>query len=160
MSYEVLSPQPKVNWCYEDEAVAAAKKLESLGFVDWEVVVAKNDTLQIDYDNMSEGKLHPKFNATLGLLTQRFDKNNLGYTVHRSKSGTGNHVIVNLPGTMDEVERVAWQAAFGSDGIREALNLPRIKRNIKNPILLFMKKDRDITIKAYEDKPGRKFRDE
>lgn len=147
----------KVDWYYDDEAIAASKKLDDLGFVDWEVVVATDHTLQLDYDKMPVGKCPAKFKAILGLLKQRFDTNSeLKYEIHRSKSGKGNHVIVHLPKALDEVERVAWQAAFGSDGIREALNIMRITRNIKNPVLLFMRKDRVTTLTVCEI--GRKFR--
>jgi hypothetical protein len=38
------------------------------------------------------------------------------------------------------VERIAWQAAFGSDPKREALHLLSVSRGELNPILLFMRK--------------------
>lgn len=158
MSYELT---PKADWFYDDEAVAAAKKLDDGGFLEWEVVVATDYTLQIDYDKMPKDKLPPKFKQTLALFAQRFKSSELTYELHRSKSGTGNHVIIHMPEALEDLERVAWQAAFGSDGVREALNLLRIKRNIKNPVLLYMRKDRDTTLLPLETKPkGRKFRDE
>jgi len=154
MAYEKL-----VDWYYKDEAEAASLKLQEMGFVDWEVVVAETDTLQLDYDKIKPNKCPPKFKQILGLLAQRFnvDQEVLTYEIHRSKSDKGNHVIIHLPDKMDEIERVGWQAAFGSDGVREALNLLRVHRNIKNPILLFMKKDRPQEVHSIPK--GRKFRD-
>jgi hypothetical protein len=149
-----------VDWDYDDEAVAASKKLEEAGFTEWEVVVAKENILQLDYDKIKPNKCPPKFKQILGLLAQRFEvkQDELKYEIHRSKSGKGNHVIIYLPGELSDVERTAWQATFGSDGVREALNLLRIKRNIKNPILLFMRKDRTSDVHTIPPPVGRKFR--
>jgi hypothetical protein len=61
-------------------------------------------------------------------------------TATKSKGG-GTHIVIGLPVEIEDIERVAWQAAFGSDGKREALNILRVKRGIKNPILLYMPKD-------------------
>ena len=146
------------DWYYEDEAEHAAKKLAEQGFEDWEVVVAEENTLQLDYDRVKPNKCPAKFKQILGLLAQRFgvQQEVLTYEIHRSKSDKGNHVIIHLPDVMDEIERIAWQAAFGSDGVREALNLLRIKRHIKHPVLLFMKKDRKM--EQFSIPKGRKFR--
>ena len=148
------------DWYYDDESVAASKKLEEMGFIDWEVVVAEDNILQLDYDKIKPNKCPPKFKQILGLLAQRFDSKQdaLQYEIHRSKSDKGNHVIIHLPGILDEIERITWQAAFGSDGVREALNLLRVKRHIKNPILLFMRKDRPQQTYTVPSPVGRKFR--
>lgn len=139
----------KADWYYDDEAQAATIKLEESGFAaDWEVVVAQPDTLQIDWDKKTEHVHVPSnFHQMMGLLVQRFNVSveRLPYQIYKSKGG-GNHIVITLPEPMDAIEKIAWQAAFGSDGKREALNLLRVKRNIKNPILLFMAKNRDYKV--------------
>ena len=151
----------KADWYYDDEAIAASKKLESAGYEGWEVVVANDYTLQIDYDRVPKDRCPAKFKAVLSLLGQRFkSKEALTYEIHRSKSGKGNHVIIHIPDPLEDIERIAWQAAFGSDGVREALNLLRIKRHIKNPVLLFMKKNRDTTPINIKPAGFRKFRED
>ena len=161
MEATVTSYDQPADWFYDDEAVAAAKKLDDLGFDGWEVVVAEENTLQLDYDRIKPNKCPPKFKQVLGLLAQRFKvkQEELKYEIHRSKSDKGNHVIIHLPDKLEEIERIAWQAVFGSDGIREGLNLLRVERHIKNPILLFMRKDRpgDTHVIPAPAK-GRKFR--
>ena len=61
------------------------------------------------------------------------------YKASVSKGGN-THVIVHLRSAMDILERIAWQAAFGSDPKREALHLLSVSRGELNPILLFMRK--------------------
>lgn len=62
---------------------------------------------------------------------------------------------------MNIVERVGWQAAFGSDAVREALCLFNIRREHKNPILLFMPKKRNpLRLPTASMTTGRRFRTE
>jgi hypothetical protein len=153
ISYEI---QP---WHYDDELPQAQKKLEESGFADlWEPVVAKTTQLQIDFDRKTEKiGLPPNFKGMMGFLQQRFNlEKHCQYKTTKSKGG-GTHIVIDLPVEVDDTERIAWQAAFGSDGKREALNLLRVKREIKNPILLYMPKDTSGTYEglAAADAPRR-----
>ena len=75
---------------------------------------------------------------TLGILEQSLRESQF-FTVHESKGGN-THALVRLTVPMDVYERIAWQAAFGSDPKREALHLLSVSRGELNPILLFVKK--------------------
>ena len=125
-----------------DHAQAAELWLNEHGFADdWCVVVADDKTLMLDYDGRPyDGTLPEQFYVTLGIFNEVVG--NVNY-FHRTPSKGGNtHVIVHLTQTMPIVERIAWQAAFGSDPKREALHLLSVSRGELNPILLFMRKDR------------------
>ena len=129
-------------WYYADEAVAAQKKLDlNPEYSDWTVKVAAPCELQIDFDRKSEKQELPtRFKNCMKLLQQRFNVTEpLPYKMSKSK-GMGTHITITLPAAMDDLEKVAWQAVMGSDRIREGLNILRIKRGIKNPILLFARK--------------------
>lgn len=124
-----------------DHAIYAREMLKDENF---EVVVAEENVLMLDYDDVED--LPEQFYTSLGIL-----ESVLGVAVRfeqsRSKSGTGIHVLVFLPESMPIITRVAWQAAFGSDPKREALHLLSIARREKNPILLYNRK------KPEEQKP-------
>jgi hypothetical protein len=94
----------------------------------------------LDYDGYvyDEVRVPEQFYDTLGILEAVLGET-VRYTVHESKGGN-THVLVHLNKDMPIIERVAWQAAFGSDPMREALHLLSISRNDLNPILLFMRK--------------------
>lgn len=138
-----------------DAAVVAAKKLAEDGYTDWTVVTASDDVLQIDYDR---AELPEDFLKTMNILQQRYPYGYLRYSAQPSKSGEHLHVIIHLPEPMNVMERVAWQAAFGSDGKREALNLLNISKNVTNPVLLFMHKDNVEKLEIYEPPKDRKIR--
>lgn len=53
-----------------------------------------------------------------------------------SKSGRGFHARVVLPFPLDDVSRIAYQAALGSDPVRELLSLTRVRRGDSFPTLL------------------------
>jgi hypothetical protein len=130
-------------WHYDDEAVAAQKKLDlKPEYADWTVKVAAPCELQIDFDRKSDKKELPtRFKDCMKLLQQRFSVTEpLPYKLSKSKGG-GTHITITLPVPMEDLEKVSWQAVMGSDRIREGLNILRIKRGIKNPILLFARKD-------------------
>lgn len=132
-----------------DHAVYAANWLKDHGFdEEWESVVADDQTLMLDYDDDSPVLLCQEppriFYDILEILRQRYkvsDADKITYSVHSSKGGN-THVVVRLPKPMPMHERSAWQAAFGSDRKREALHLLSVHKNELNPILLYMRKDR------------------
>jgi hypothetical protein len=136
----------------------------------WEPVAAADMVLQIDYDIVIEhagipAPVKERFFETLKLLEQRFDgKRGLTYECSLSRNSR-LHVVVHLPNPLTVIERIAWQAAFGSDGKREALCLLSVANGVKNPIVLFQRKDRPASYcykssKNTEFSAGRKFREE
>jgi hypothetical protein len=128
-----------------DHALYAQRTLEEGGFADeWQVVVAHDRLLMLDYDNRASTRRRIDFDVpsqfydVLGILNATLGEE-ARYEVSRSKGGN-IHVLVRLNRDMPILERVAWQAAFGSDPKREALHLLSISRDELNPILLFMRK--------------------
>jgi hypothetical protein len=127
-----------------DHALAAVQYLKEKGFADvWEVVLADDKMLMLDYDDMPVGSapfLPEQFFRTLGILEQTPGQGRQTYYKASVSKGGNTHVIVHLRSAMDVLERIAWQAAFGSDPKREALHLLSVSRGELNPILLFMRK--------------------
>ena len=123
-----------------DHALAAQKTLDDDGYAkEWQVVVADDKMLMLDYDQrLYDCTLPEQFYDTLGILEQALHEAQF-FTVHESKGGN-THALVRLTVPMDIYERIAWQAAFGSDPKREALHLLSVSRGELNPILLFMRK--------------------
>lgn len=123
-----------------DHAPAAQKYLEDNGYADrWQVVLADDKTFMLDYDDKPyDGILPEQFYTILHILYQAVGSNNY-FETFASKGGN-THVVIHLEAPMPIVERIAWQAAFGSDPKREALHLLSVSRGELNPILLFGKK--------------------
>lgn len=137
----------------EDATVLAAVSLAKKGNPDYEIVVAKEDQLQIDYD-------FPDIPKHFYVVLDMMERAGIAGGHAWEKSSSGNvHCVVQLKAPMSEVERVAWQAAFGSDPMREALTLMRIRRGVKNPILLFMRKDHQMEVVPEKPSGFRKFQD-
>lgn len=128
-----------------DHALAAQKTLDDNGYAkEWQVVVADDKILMLDYDQRPyDGGLPEHFYDALAILEQALHETQC-FTVHESKGGN-THALVRCTVPMDIYERIAWQAAFGSDPKREALHLLSVSRNELNPILLFMRKDRQTS---------------
>ena len=125
----------------KDHALAAQKTLDDNGYAnEWQVVVADDYKLMLDYDDLAatDCTLPEQFFNILGILEQMLGVA-VYFTAHKSK-GDNTHVLVRLTVPMPIVERIAWQAAFGSDPKREALHLLSVSRGELNPILLFMRK--------------------
>jgi hypothetical protein len=103
------------------------------------VVVADDKTLMLDYDQQSyDGMLPEQFYVTLGIFGDVFGYDN--YYESSASKGGNTHVVVHMKFALPIVERIAWQAAFGSDPKREALHLLSVSLGELNPILLFMHK--------------------
>lgn len=58
-------------------------------------------------------------------------------TVRRSRNGN-RHVIIKLARALPVEERILLQALLGSDPVREALSLARVRAGNLHPILLFV----------------------
>jgi hypothetical protein len=124
----------------KDHALAAEEFLRQAHFDDkWMVVLADDNTLMLDYDHRPyDATLPEQFYVALGILEEALHEDQF-FTVHESKGGN-THAKVVLTTPLPIVERIAWQAAFGSDPKREALHLLSVSRGELNPILLFMRK--------------------
>lgn len=130
-----------------DHAQAAQKFLEDEGYDgEWQVVVATDKMLMLDYDQRLWGSgLPEQFYVTLGIFdsAQRAVNPSVGsnnYFTSSASKGGNTHAVLHMENPMPIVERIAWQAAFGSDPKREALHLLSVSRGELNPILLFMSK--------------------
>ena len=125
-----------------DHALYAEKYLRDTAMDDkWQVVVADDKVLMLDYDNRPYDRTLPEqFYIILGIFDQVVGSDN--YFEHSASKGGNTHVVIHISNPLPIVERIAWQAAFGSDPKREALHLLSVSRDELNPILLFMHKDR------------------
>ncbi len=127
-----------------DHKEAAEAYLVAKGYTDWQVVLPDDYTLMLDYDDQPEGVapfLSEEFFQTLSILEQ-IPGQSATYKASVSKGGN-THVLVHLNLPLSITERIAWQAAFGSDPKREALHLLSVALGDKNPILLFMHKPKE-----------------
>lgn len=151
-----------------DNAEQAKEVLKAKEIKGVNVVVGAQNQLMLDYD--TDEFPQKRFNEGIDFLRQRLKDSpgSICYSRYRSKSGRHWHVIINCPFNFySEVERVAWQLVFGSDFKKEAMSLIAISRDIKNPILLYMKdgiqpeSEGGIAIDAPFDLQlkGRKFKD-
>ena len=119
-----------------------------------EIVLPLANQLQIDIDHE---ELPRRFTDSLNILLKAMD-GPIAVTRYRSRHGR-LHVVIDLPHELSALERVAWQAALGSDGIREAMGLCALRRNVKNGTLLIHRKDGGDVIDTVTLEPaGRKFR--
>jgi hypothetical protein len=122
-----------------DHAAFCRQWLVENGYdLEFEVVAAKANQLFLDYDNHS---VPPQFKVTMDILMQALNlTEELPYAASVSKSGNV-HIIVELPRYMVLTERIAWQAAFGSDPKNCALQLLSVRKRELNPILLYNRKE-------------------
>jgi hypothetical protein len=125
-----------------DHEIHVAKMLEDKGKSDaFKVVLPAPNEIQIDYDQTT---IPEQFFVGLHFIAQAFIEvgDTIEYTTTRSKSGN-LHACVALPKSvvLTDVERVGWQAIFGSDTNREALSLVSIRRGLKNPSLMIEFRD-------------------
>ena len=121
------------------KAYVEQKLIEDGEAGEWEVVLPFFNQLQLDYDQPFP-YYPPQFFEVLDMLKERL-KGEINHKVYSSRSGN-THYIIDLPVVMGDLERVAWQAAFGSDPKREAGHLLSLARGDAHPILLIMRKDR------------------
>lgn len=132
----------------EDHAVYARQFLIDNNFADkWEVTLADDYHLLLDYDCanplLMQTDAPVTFQRTLAIL-EEVQGDRCAYRVMQSKGGN-THVIITLLKPLPVVERVAWQAAFGSDPVREACHLKSLSWGELNPILLYTRKEPNVT---------------
>jgi hypothetical protein len=107
---------------------------------EWEVVVADDTVLLLDYDIKHDDIHGPpsQFQRMIGRLFTNFKS----WKEYKSRSGNV-HIVVQLGRPLPVLERVAWQAILGSDPKREALHMVSLAKGSLNPIVLVMRKDRE-----------------
>lgn len=115
-----------------EDREAYIAEMKSLGF---RIVIPKSNHLQIDIDTDAQ------FIIALAQI-ERLKKEypDIRYFIRESRGGyPGRHITVRMPFDMDDMERIAWQAALGSDPLRELLSLFRLKRGDEHPTLFVEK---------------------
>lgn len=121
---------------FSDEEVE--KKAEKLGCQIWN---ATADMLQLDIDSEERMQL---FEEQLDLVNRAQSvKETLPIVeIVKLPSRTPGHwhVVIFLAYELTHIERIMWQAIFGSDQKREALNAIRVKMGVADPIRLFRPK--------------------
>lgn len=145
--------QSASDWPYQvlggDHVKHVQNQLDQLGLdSQYEIVLPQQNELFIDYDVYN---VPDQFWRSMEILHEAFcqDRDYIDYVFTRSMSGK-LHAVVTIPtsslmistgfGWLSDIQRVAWQAAFGSDPNRESLSLMSIQRNLLNPTLLIEKK--------------------
>ncbi len=90
-----------------------------------------DNELQIDLDNETH---KAAFERSFCILQRELPE----LIAHRSvsRSGVGQHVRIKLPFVVTPMERIAWQAALGSDPVRELLSCLRCMRGDAEPTML------------------------
>jgi hypothetical protein len=127
------------------------KKLKDAGLDgEYKVEVASDRTIQLDFDIPFEQMLPKQFFDALEIFSRMLDKDQFGNTLPepktamwrhlKSRSGR-SHVIIDLSWDMPQAERIAWQAAMGSDFKREALSLAYAAQGQHAPVLLYSRKE-------------------
>jgi hypothetical protein len=146
---EALDSYPEVG--FHDHAGHCEKWLKDAGLDnDWKVEAATDRTIQLDFDVPFECSFPQAFYSTLDIFRRMLtadinrpaDAQNrtASYRKLRSKGGR-QHVIIELSWDMPQTERIAWQAAFGSDNKREALSLLYAAHGQMAPVLLYSRKE-------------------
>jgi hypothetical protein len=134
-----------VNSGVSDHAAFVRQQLDNANeSTDWEIVLADDTMLLLDYDTPY---IPNQFLRTLAILNEAMGFLEQKWKAYKSRSGN-THVIVKLSQYLPVDQRIAWQAAFGSDLKREALHLLSNKRGDRNTMMLVMRKDR---VAFYED---------
>ena len=127
-----------VNSGVSDHAAFVLQQLDGAESTGWEIVLADDTMLLLDYD---VPYIPQQFLRTLDILNETMGFREQKWKAYKSRSGN-THIIVKLSEIMPYSERIAWQAAFGSDPKREALHLLSRKRGDRNTMMLVMRKDR------------------
>jgi hypothetical protein len=122
----------------EDHESFCMNKLREAGLdSEWKVEVASDRTIQLDFDIPFEQMLPMQFFDALEIFSRLLMNGKTANWRHlRSKSGR-THVIIDLNWDMPQSERIAWQAAMGSDFKREALSLAYSALGQQAPVLLY-----------------------
>jgi hypothetical protein len=109
------------------------ERMEANGFV---IVIPKDNELQIDIDTDEQFQL---FLGQIECFIKTIN-DDIDFQVSPSRNGgAGRHITVELPFTVSTIERIALQAALGSDPRRELLSIDRYIRKDEYPTLFVEK---------------------
>jgi hypothetical protein len=110
-------------------------QMEPLGF---EPSYPADNELQIDLDSMAQQETFDRCFAILEReILDEYGKVPVKIT---TPSQNNTHTRVTLPFIVSAWERIAWQAALGSDPVRELLSCLRALRGDSHPTMLMEKK--------------------
>lgn len=116
---------------------AALVDAQLRGFI---VHQGNSNTLLLDIDS-------PSAQEQFDRVFPAFERNVTYQKVERWNSKSGNsHYKITLEEDFTALERVAMQAALGSDGVKELLAIFRIQNGIEEPSILFQPKDSVIKV--------------
>lgn len=87
--------------------------------------------LQLDLDNAQHKEV---FKRSFEILSRKLV--GVSYESNVSRSGNGLHVRIRMPWNLSPFERIAWQAALGSDPVRELLSCFRQSRGDEHSTML------------------------
>lgn len=118
-----------------DPSAARLQQIENLKAEGYNIILPAANELQVDIDSEDS---YIKFTQAMDILTRYFE--DIKTTEKVSKSGMPHrHIVVTLPFEVSEAERIAFQAALGSDHKREILGAIRNQLGIQ-PCTLFAEK--------------------
>jgi len=102
-----------------------------------DVVLPEPYDLFVDIDNEAAYK---QFDKGMDFVIKHFN----GRIIKNTPSRSGlpkRHIIVRLGGHVADAERIALQAALGSDPVREILGIVRVQHKDPHPTLFLEKKE-------------------
>jgi hypothetical protein len=109
------------------------KRMEAEGC---RVVFPSDDELQVDIDTDEHYAAFLKSWAIFERDVELFYVEKPTYVERPSRSGLpSRHITVKLPFDVTSEQRIAWQAALGSDPVRELLSMLRDMRGDEHPTL-------------------------
>lgn len=122
----------------EDHESFCQKKLREAGLdKEWKVEVATDRTIQLDFDIPYENLLPMRFFDALEIFSRLLTNGKTANWRHLKSRHGNSHVVIDLNWDMPQSERIAWQAAMGSDFKREALSLAYSALGQQAPVLLY-----------------------
>jgi hypothetical protein len=145
----------------EDHPSFCQKKLVEMGIdKEYFIDVATDRTIQLDYDIPYEQILPQQFADVLDIFRRVLSPNDgkistateedrklpenrprTAFYRHLKSRNGRTHVVISLSWDMPQAERIAWQAAFGSDFRREALSLAYAALGQHDPVLLYSRNE-------------------
>lgn len=116
----------------DDDSSEYIAQQQAAGFV---VRIPGPCELQIDLDTDAHYATHRR-------AMEIFDRKVIGAKVRETTSRSGKrHVHIELPFAIDPWQRIAWQAALGSDPVRELLSSVRVLNGDSAPTLFVETKE-------------------
>jgi hypothetical protein len=105
------------------------KEMERLGYT---LIIPKRHQIQIDIDTQEQyERFSRQYQILSTVCTMVITKEG------PSRSGLPHrHIYIDMPFDMTMSQRIAYQAALGSDPTRELLSLIRLAAGVENPVLL------------------------